>query len=409
MMLDILHRHVVRDMDGFPRISNSDGDCGDGPASCEGCGSKIVDRFLMRVGTSSWHEHCVTCTACGVPLAKSCYYRHNGLYCKNDYDRLFGVKCGRCGEPLGARELVMRAGPSHVYHVGCFACVACMQPLQKGQQYVVKAGGGQLFCRTDFEKEIFLMQQSVGSPQPDDSLTLDENCRPRDGRRGPKRPRTILTSVQRRQFKASFEVSPKPCRKVREALAKDTGLSVRVVQVWFQNQRAKMKKIQRKSKQDDKNTNNNNANNTDKNETEHATNTTSSVCSGDHYLSLSTLSMHDSSDSNYQNSQPLNPNIPYSPEGTYTGEHSVDSFCSSDVSLDGSTTAADEIGSDTMSLDLSVHHGTLNQNIHHPNHHHHHHHHHHVGGAASVVPGQQINPIDKLYLMQNSYFNSTDH
>lgn len=68
--------------------------------------------------------------------------------------------------------------------------------------------------------------------------------------------------------------------QVREALAKDTGLSVRVVQVWFQNQRAKMKKIQRKSKQDDKNTNNNNANNTDKNETEHATNTTSSVCSG---------------------------------------------------------------------------------------------------------------------------------
>jgi len=40
-----------------------------------------------------------------------------------------------------------------------------MQPLQKGQQYVVKAGGGQLFCRNDFEKEIFLMQQSVGSPQ----------------------------------------------------------------------------------------------------------------------------------------------------------------------------------------------------------------------------------------------------
>ena len=38
--------------------------------------------------------------------------------------------------------------------------------------------------------------------------------RPRDGRRGPKRPRTILTAAQRRQFKASFEISPKPCRKV---------------------------------------------------------------------------------------------------------------------------------------------------------------------------------------------------
>lgn len=79
-----------------------------------------------------------------------------------------------------------------------------------------------------------------------------QSSRSHDGRRGPKRPRTILTTQQRRAFKASFEVSPKPCRKVRETLAKDTGLSVRIVQVWFQNQRAKMKKIQKKARQDNK-------------------------------------------------------------------------------------------------------------------------------------------------------------
>lgn len=62
---------------------------------------------------------------------------------------------------------------------------------------------GQLFCRQDFEKELYLMQQSHSG----DEDLLDENSRPRDGRRGPKRPRTILTSAQRRQFKASFEVS----------------------------------------------------------------------------------------------------------------------------------------------------------------------------------------------------------
>lgn len=78
-----------------------------------------------------------------------------------------------------------------------------------------------------------------------------------DGRRGPKRPRTILTTQQRRAFKASFELSPKPCRKVRETLAKDTGLSVRIVQVWFQNQRAKIKKMQKKHRLDQKNNNNN--------------------------------------------------------------------------------------------------------------------------------------------------------
>ncbi len=52
-----------------------------------------------------------------------------------------------------------------------------------------------------------------------------------DGRRGPKRPRTILTTQQRRTFKASFDLSPKPCRKIREGLAKETGLSIRIVQV----------------------------------------------------------------------------------------------------------------------------------------------------------------------------------
>merc|ERR1712038_702462 len=84
----------------------------------------------------------------------------------------------------------------------------------------------------------------------DDFVVEGTTGRQRDGRRGPKRPRTILTAAQRRQFKASFDVSPKPCRKVREALGKETGLSVRVVQVWFQNQRAKMKKMQRRGKLD---------------------------------------------------------------------------------------------------------------------------------------------------------------
>lgn len=30
-----------------------------------------------------------------------------------------------------------------------------------------------------------------------------------------KRPRTILTTSQRRKFKQAFEANPKPCRKVR--------------------------------------------------------------------------------------------------------------------------------------------------------------------------------------------------
>lgn len=43
--------------------------------------------------------------------------------------------------------------------------------------------------------------------------------------RRPKRPRTILTTQQRRAFKASFEVSSKPCRKVRGHWGGGAGLT----------------------------------------------------------------------------------------------------------------------------------------------------------------------------------------
>uniref|UniRef100_A0A914VL49 Uncharacterized protein n=1 Tax=Plectus sambesii TaxID=2011161 RepID=A0A914VL49_9BILA len=147
---------------------------------------------------------------------------------------LFAQKCARCALPLLATDFVYRCLGS-TYHTHCFACVYCGQQLKKGDQYLIIEG--QIICRQDYELLLCNPAMTPGYYDPD---ATESN------RKTPKRPRTILNSQQRRAFKASFEKSAKPCRKVREALAKETGLSVRVVQVWFQNQRAKMKKIQRK-------------------------------------------------------------------------------------------------------------------------------------------------------------------
>lgn len=50
-----------------------------------------------------------------------------------------------------------------------------------------------------------------------------------------KRPRTILTTQQRRAFKASFEVSAKPCRKVGGlACLKDENICQTILP-WFAN------------------------------------------------------------------------------------------------------------------------------------------------------------------------------
>ncbi|KAL1456627.1 hypothetical protein WDU94_001342 [Cyamophila willieti] len=135
----------------------------------------------------------------------------------------------------------------NVFHVQCFVCVVCGCRLQRGEQFVIKQG--QLFCRPDYEKEVEMLQGYAQDYPCEDLITSSKS---HDGRRGPKRPRTILTTQQRRAFKSSFEISPKPCRKVREGLARDTGLSVRIVQVWFQNQRAKVKKNQKKGRLENK-------------------------------------------------------------------------------------------------------------------------------------------------------------
>uniref|UniRef100_A0A087X569 LIM homeobox transcription factor 1-alpha n=1 Tax=Poecilia formosa TaxID=48698 RepID=A0A087X569_POEFO len=226
-------------------------------AVCEGCSRIISDRFLMRVNGASWHEDCLQCAACQQPLIATCYFRDSKLFCRSDYQRLFFTKCSGCLEKIAPTEFVMRAVQS-VYHLSCFCCSVCERRLSKGDEFVLKAGQ-QLLCKADYVKERDLLRTM--SPDSSDSEKSEEetsdvksekfitaekrNDDSKDPRR-PKRPRTILTTQQRRAFKASFEVSSKPCRKVRETLAAETGLSVRVVQVWFQNQRAKMKKLARR-------------------------------------------------------------------------------------------------------------------------------------------------------------------
>lgn len=398
---------------------------------CEGCGQKIHDRYLMNVGDANWHEQCLACCYCGMQLHHTCYVRNSKLYCKLDYDRLFGVKCAACCHAILPQELVMRPIPNYVFHLPCFVCYACRLPLQKGEQFMLR--DGQLFCyRHDLEKEMFL---AAAAAQHCGFVGLDEEdlLRPRDGRRGPKRPRTILTSQQRKQFKASFDQSPKPCRKVREALAKDTGLSVRVVQVWFQNQRAKMKKIQRKAKQ----------------------NGGSSAAGGGgggngRGAGNSSASASDDKDSSEKDekcvkqehgvdnvggflgnldsafaSQPLNPNLPFSPDGKQSiyalyininltvyspfadyPANSNDSFCSSDLSLDGSNFDQLDDDADSLSLNNLELRSTSSSGNH--NNHSHSNQHSNPHDMLANLNTSLINPIDKLYLMQNSYFSS-DH
>lgn len=63
-----------------------------------------------------------------------------------------------------------------------------------------------------------------------------------DGDQPNKRPRTTITAKQLETLKVAYNNSPKPARHVREQLSQDTGLDMRVVQVWFQNRSVSLRR-----------------------------------------------------------------------------------------------------------------------------------------------------------------------
>ncbi|XP_022239095.1 LIM/homeobox protein Lhx5-like isoform X1 [Limulus polyphemus] len=71
----------------------------------------------------------------------------------------------------------------------------------------------------------------------------DENT-PGSKRRG---PRTTIKAKQLETLKAAFAATPKPTRHIREQLAQETGLNMRVIQVWFQNRRSKERRMKQLS------------------------------------------------------------------------------------------------------------------------------------------------------------------
>ena len=137
-----------------------------GTEICEGCCEVIYDRFVMRVGNSPWHEDCLFCSECHTPLSNSCYYKEGRLLCRSDYERRFGVKCGRCGQCLLPHDLVMRTRFS-IYHIACFVCTVCGTTLNRGDQYVVRAGQVRileyltLLCDRRFSLAVVIVSQFV--------------------------------------------------------------------------------------------------------------------------------------------------------------------------------------------------------------------------------------------------------
>ncbi|KAJ3590023.1 hypothetical protein NHX12_007980 [Muraenolepis orangiensis] len=237
---------------------------------CAGCERPILDRFLLNVLDRAWHVKCVQCCDCKCNLTEKCFSREGKLYCKNDFFRRFGTKCAGCSQGIAPNDLVRRAR-SKVFHLNCFTCMMCNKQLSTGEElYVIDEN--KFVCKEDYlnnanAKDMTACSDPSLSPDSQDQLQLQDDVNLKDSeiaalsdkeagnnenddqnlggkRRG---PRTTIKAKQLETLKAAFAATPKPTRHIREQLAQETGLNMRVIQVWFQNRRSKERRMKQLS------------------------------------------------------------------------------------------------------------------------------------------------------------------
>ncbi|KAI6202442.1 Protein lin-11 [Aphelenchoides besseyi] len=238
---------------------------------CAGCHTPIRDRYLLHVLEKKWHASCLRCFDCLEPQEQSCFYRDGKILCKNDFARRYSVRCAGCELLIERNELVRRA-QNLIYHLRCFCCSVCGRPLDTGEQLFI-VDGKKFVCQEDFygnstvsggHKQLkFATDESLISDDYDeddgqqsgdehlDTATIstesnsgNEDGKCDDGNNGKRRgPRTTIKAKQLDTLKAAFASTPKPTRHIREQLAAETSLSMRVIQVWFQNRRSKERRL----------------------------------------------------------------------------------------------------------------------------------------------------------------------
>lgn len=210
----------------------------------------------------------------------TCFVRDGKTFCKKDYVRLFGTKCEKCCRSFGKNDFVMRA-KNKIFHLECFRCVACEKQLVPGDEFALRDDG--LFCREDhqdqdkkesIENNNTILQHNTSNSSEDNSeapcdlsdedmSVIDAELSSTSSGGGKKtsgggsssaskkaadrksaRARTVLSEKQLNILKTCYSANPRPDALMKEQLVEMTGLSPRVIRVWFQNKRCKDKKLQ---------------------------------------------------------------------------------------------------------------------------------------------------------------------
>ena len=268
---------------------------------CTACRAPIEDQWIYEVADCHWHADCLRCVDCGHSLTDKCYARDGQLFCQRDFSRRYGYRqCSGCHQEISQGEYYLHAW-DQFYHSRCYQCCVCQRQVHTGEE-IHLTGDHRFMCHEDFLARVKAENIARQPPEPDCdkenaaslksrvSVSSSSDCFKEDAddegdlllsdysfeckdddqicltntnnrsaneqqtklnvvdyesNNSPKKrgPRTTIKAKQLEQLKSAFAATPKPSRHTREELARETGLAMRVIQVWFQNRRSKERRI----------------------------------------------------------------------------------------------------------------------------------------------------------------------
>ncbi|KAL7648911.1 UNVERIFIED_CONTAM: hypothetical protein RMT77_000845 [Armadillidium vulgare] len=219
-----------------------------GCGRCGRCGLEIgPQELVMRARHSVFHLNCFICSYCHIQLNKGDQFgmRDGVIYCRPHYELILqsteiDPELHGGGIPMGGPMSLhpgfpfpsFSPGPPRLFYNGVGAA-------QKGRPRKRKIAVDELQPLTPIPPGMELI---TGGEISLETYRYEHQNPNSSNQNRAKRMRTSFKHHQLRTMKSYFALNQNPDAKDLKQLAQKTGLSKRVLQVWFQNARAKWRR-----------------------------------------------------------------------------------------------------------------------------------------------------------------------
>ncbi|XP_055333260.1 insulin gene enhancer protein isl-1-like [Paramacrobiotus metropolitanus] len=222
--------------------------------SCAKCKVSFrKDDTVMRARHFIYHLECFRCSACDNSLCTGDEFglKEEMLYCKIHFEptlkaEMADADLSFCSKPVRKRDKSFENAttPPHTTVDGLAALNGSRSPGSGSPN----SSGGTVAVPTGNNHN-----SAVPSSKHTTTGTRDTHHRTTGGKHGKEtkttRVRTVLNEKQLSTLRNLYNMNPRPDALMKEHLVDMTGLSPRVIRVWFQNKRCKDKKKQMLMKQ----------------------------------------------------------------------------------------------------------------------------------------------------------------